>query len=111
LFSDASLLARQWETFRKGIEIHWIYKTPGGASAALLKYAPGARLGRHIHAGYEHIFVLRGSQTDENGQHERGTLLIHGPGTTHSIHSDPGCIVLAVWEKSVHIFPDQATAE
>ena len=108
LFSDRVLASRTWEPFRDGIEIHWIYGSPGAASAALLRYAPGAVLGRHVHAGFEHILVLRGSQTDENGEHGRGTLLIHAPGTSHAVHSREGCIVLAIWEKSVHILPDHA---
>jgi len=110
LFSEEALTSREWEPFRPGIDIHWIYRAPEGASAALLKYASGASLGRHTHVGYEHILVLRGSQIDENGEHERGTLLIHPAGTSHSIHSPNGCIVLAIWEKSAHLFHDEIAA-
>lgn len=95
-----------WETLRPGIEIARLYVTPdGGPSAALLRYAPGARLARHEHVGFEQIYVLSGSQTDDSGEHRAGSLLIHGPGTTHAIHSTRGCIVLAMWEKPVR-FPE-----
>jgi anti-sigma factor ChrR (cupin superfamily) len=104
LFSDRSLDSQPWETFREGIDIRWIYKIPEGCAAALLRYAPGASLGRHLHVGFEHIFVLRGSQTDDNGEHAAGTLVIHPPGTNHAIASPNGCIVLAVWEKPVHMW-------
>jgi anti-sigma factor ChrR (cupin superfamily) len=103
LLSQRQLDAEPWEPFREGIEIRWIYKIPNGCAAALLRYAPGASLGRHLHVGFEHILVLRGSQIDDNGEHAPGTLLIHPPGTTHAISSPQGCIVLAVWEKPVHI--------
>ena len=104
LFSDSELDQQRWEPFRPGIEIQRIYGgAPAAASAALLRYAPGARLPRHSHEGYEHILVLRGSQVDDNGEHTVGTLLIHPPGTSHAIHSPKGCIVLAMWEKPVHL--------
>src|SRR5438067_7513067 len=96
--ADGSL---EWEAFREGIEISRIYHTPGGASAAFLRYAPGARLERHEHGGYEHIFILHGSQVDDLGEHRAGALLVHPPGTSHAITSRDGCIVLAVWEKPV----------
>ena len=104
LFSAPALDALGWEPFRDGIEIHSIYATPGSSRAALLRYAPGASLGRHLHVGFEHILILRGSQIDDNGEHRAGTLLIHGPGTSHAIASPDGCVVLAVWEKPVHLW-------
>jgi anti-sigma factor ChrR (cupin superfamily) len=109
LFSEQTLESECWEPFRDGIEVRWIYRTPSGCQAALLRYAPGASLVRHLHVGYEHILVLRGSQIDDNGEHLAGTLLIHAPGTSHAITSPNGCIVLAVWEKPVHVWePTQA---
>ncbi|MDB5357921.1 MAG: anti-ECFsigma factor, ChrR [Phycisphaerales bacterium] len=101
LFSLAADEELQWEKFREGIDIHRLYSNAQGPSAALLRYAPGASLPRHEHAGYEHILILRGSQEDDSGHHETGTLLIHPPGTAHAITSTAGCIVLAVWEKPV----------
>ncbi len=90
-----------WEKFRDGIEIHRLYHTDGGPSAALLRYAPGARLQRHTHIGYEHILILRGSQIDDSGLHAAGTLLVNPPGTSHSVRSDEGCVVLIIWERPV----------
>ena len=90
-----------WEPMRPGIEIHRLYRWPTGQSAALLRYAPGASLTPHRHVAFEHIFVLKGTQIDENGLHEAGALLIHPPGTRHSITTRTGCIVLAIWERPV----------
>ena len=95
-----------WEPFRERIEIHRLYNIPNGPSAAFLRYAPGARLERHQHGGYEHIYVLQGSQTDDNGQHQAGTLVIHAPGSIHQVTSPEGCTVLAIWERAVTVVPE-----
>ncbi|MEO0869053.1 MAG: cupin domain-containing protein [Cyanobacteria bacterium J06642_11] len=93
-----------WEPFRPGIEIHRLYGEGNqGPAAALLKYAPGARIPHHDHSGYEHIVVLSGSQTDHQGTHGVGTLVINPPDTSHAVISDEGCIVLIIWEKPVVI--------
>ena len=65
-------------------------------AAALLRYAPGARLEPHAHVAYEHIVVLAGSQRDERGEYTQGTCVISGEGTGHAVASDEGCIVLAI---------------
>ena len=55
----------------------------------------------HEHTGYEHILVLTGTQVDENSRSEAGTLIVNPPGTRHSVLSETGCIVLAVYENPV----------
>jgi anti-sigma factor ChrR (cupin superfamily) len=91
-----------WSFFRDGVDIHWLYETvPPGPAAALIRFHPGARVALHQHTGFEHILLLAGSQTDEEGEHARGALLIHPPGTRHSIASAEGCVVLAIYEKPV----------
>jgi anti-sigma factor ChrR (cupin superfamily) len=102
LLNDASAPSLPWEPFRPGIDIARIYVTgPDGPSAAFLRYAPGASLPRHEHRGFEHILILAGSQIDDHGKHPTGTLIVHPPGTSHTITSIEGCIVLAIWEKPV----------
>lgn len=93
-----------WKPFRPGVEIHRLYgDNKQGASAALLKYEPGASVPEHIHTGYEHIIVLSGAQSDQRGNHTAGTLAINPPGSSHNIVSKSGCIVLIIWEKPVQI--------
>jgi|SRR5665213_553949 len=101
VFQLPDLAGAQWDHFRDGIEIHRLYETGDGPSAALLRYAPGAFLPRHLHPGHEHILVLRGSQIDDAGEHSAGTLLVYMPGTSHAIRSPGGCIVLIIWERPV----------
>ena len=91
-----------WQHFRKNVDIHWIYKDgEEGPAAALMRFQPGGEVSLHHHVGFEHIIVLSGSQNDEDGHLEAGSLMIHQPGTSHSISSKEGCIVLAIYEKRV----------
>jgi anti-sigma factor ChrR (cupin superfamily) len=95
-----------WHPFRPGIQISPIYAAPnGGASAAFLKYQPGAHVALHMHAGYEHIFILQGSQIDRSGENRAGTVIINPPGSSHQVSSPHGCIVLIIWEKPVVLLP------
>lgn len=105
LFGAATDFDRfEWQFFREGVEIARLYGGGDeGCSAALLRYAPGAKVPVHLHRGNEHIIVLRGSQRDEDGVYEAGSMLIHGAGTQHSVASDQGCIVLAIWFAPVEI--------
>jgi anti-sigma factor ChrR (cupin superfamily) len=91
-----------WRRFRDGVDIHRLYgNVEAGASAALLRYAPGSSVPQHVHRGHEHILVLAGSQSDERGHHRAGTLVVNTPGSRHSVSSAEGCIVLAIWEQPV----------
>jgi anti-sigma factor ChrR (cupin superfamily) len=97
---DFSALA--WQPFRDGVEIVRLYGDGvAGASAALLRYPPGAQLPPHRHVDHEQIIVLTGSQRDEHGVYPAGTCLIHGPDTGHQVASDDGCVVLAIWNSPV----------
>lgn len=91
-----------WKPFKQGVDIYRLYGDgQSGPTAALLRFKAGGRVPLHEHTGYEHIFVLAGSQVDENSRAETGMLLINPPGTSHSILSENGCIVLAIYEKPV----------
>ena len=93
-----------WIPFKPGIDALPIYGEPATAgSSALLRYQPGAQVPEHYHLDVEHILVLSGSQTDKNGCHQAGSLVINGKGTSHSVTSHEGCIVLAVWSGGLDI--------
>ena len=101
-----------WKPFQEGVEIYRLYgDAESGPTAALLRFKPGGRVPLHEHTGFEHIFVLAGSQVDENSAAETGSLIINPPGTSHSILSQNGCIVLAIYEKPVKFLNPSATNE
>jgi anti-sigma factor ChrR (cupin superfamily) len=109
LFSIAGRLDQiVWAPFRDGVEIHRLYGDGiTGPTAALLHFSKAARVPAHYHEGYEHILVLAGSQKDQNGTIVAGTLRVHPPGTSHSVVSDAGCVVLAIYEKAVTFLPEE----
>jgi nicotinamidase-related amidase/quercetin dioxygenase-like cupin family protein len=91
-----------WEPYREGIEISRIYGDgTDGPAAALLRYQSGASVPWHRHTGYEHVMVLQGAQTDHNGVHPVGTVVMNPPGSRHAVVSDHGCLVLVIWERPV----------
>lgn len=96
---DGGWRGLEFASFREGVEICWLRQAD--PSAALLRYAPGASVPRHLHAGLETIVVLDGSQSDENGTYERGALVLNPKGSSHSVWSDKGCVVLITWERPV----------
>ena len=91
-----------FQPFREGVEIARIYGDgSSGPAAALLRYAPGARVPEHRHTGFEHIIVLSGGQCDDRGSYGPGSCLIHADGTKHAVVSPEGCVVLAFWYSPV----------
>lgn len=107
LSPDPASLA--WEPLREGIEVSWLYRNGDhGPAAAYLRYAPDARVPHHLHAGYEHVLILSGSQTDCNGRHRAGALVVNPPGTSHDVFSEEGCLVLIIWERPILFTPAPA---
>jgi anti-sigma factor ChrR (cupin superfamily) len=89
--------------FHPGVTKYDLYGDGAGPAAALLRYEPGARVPRHEHTGFEHILILDGAQSDENGRYPAGTFAINAPGTAHQVWSDEGCVALLIWERPVRI--------
>lgn len=100
-----------WQPFQDGVEIHRLYGDGiTGPTAALIRFRKDGKVPIHAHTGYEHIVVLAGTQRDQNSTATAGTLIINPPGTQHSVVSEAGCIVLAIYEKPVSFLPDQRAA-
>lgn len=110
-FCMAALLGGGWrdcafQPFREGVEIFPI--CPGEPAVALLRYAPGAGVPRHRHLGLETILVLDGAQSDERGRYPAGSFLVNPEGSSHSVWSDIGCVVLIQWDRPVQFLEDDA---
>jgi anti-sigma factor ChrR (cupin superfamily) len=73
-----------------------------GENVALVRWAPGTRFQRHTHFGGEEILVLEGVFSDENGDYPAGTWIRSPHLSTHTPHSDPGCLI---YVKVGHLAP------
>ena len=102
---------RSFEPLHDGVDILRLYGPDphdldavlSEPSAAFVRYRPGAAVPLHRHTGYEHIFVLDGSQADEHGSYDRGSCIINPPGSAHSVTSEKGCLVLAIWDHPIEL--------
>lgn len=92
-----------YRPFREGVEICTLLE--GEPGVALLRYAPGSGVPRHLHTGLETILVLEGVQSDERGDYPAGSLILNPEGTAHSVWSAPGCTVLIQWNRPVRFLP------
>lgn len=81
--------------FREGVEIFQILD--GAPALAVLRYAAGAAVPHHRHTGLESILVLDGVQEDEQGRYAKGSLVLNQPGSSHSVWTGSGCVVLIQW--------------
>ncbi len=62
-------------------------------ATSLVRYAPGAQFDAHGHALGEEFIVLDGVFSDEHGDYPAGSYIRNPPGTAHTPHSDPGCVI------------------
>lgn len=62
-------------------------------ATSLVRYAPNARFDAHAHALGEEFLVLEGVFSDEHGDYPVGTYIRNPPGTAHTPHSNPGCVI------------------
>ncbi len=85
--------------FREGVDISPILE--GEPAVALLRYAPGAGVPRHMHHGLETIVVLEGVQSDDSGDYPAGTVILNQQGSAHRVWSTAGCVVLIQWNRAV----------
>jgi anti-sigma factor ChrR (cupin superfamily) len=91
-----------WSPWREGVDIFRLYGDGvSGPAAALLRYAANAQVPLHEHTGYEHVFVLSGTQEDEDGVYRAGSMVVNPPGSRHRVRAPAGCTVLVVWEHPV----------
>ncbi len=102
--TDGGWQALDFSPFRDGVEICALRE--GEPAVAVLRYAPGAAVPRHLHTGLETIVVLDGVQSDEHGNYPAGSLILNPEGVVHSVWSEPGCVVLVQWERPVRFLEE-----
>lgn len=62
-------------------------------ATSLVRYAPESKFDPHGHALGEEFIVLEGVFSDEHGDFPAGSYVRNPPGTAHTPHSDPGCVI------------------
>ena len=65
----------------------------GEEKAALVRFAPGARVAHDPHPGGEELLVLEGVLSDEAGDYPAGTWVREPAGSVHAPFSDAGCLI------------------
>jgi anti-sigma factor ChrR (cupin superfamily) len=80
---------------RSGVDRRMLDRVGGEVARAtsVVRYAPGSRFDRHVHAGGEEILVLDGVFSDESGDHAAGSYLRNPPGSAHAPFSHEGCLL------------------
>lgn len=102
--TDGGWQSLDFVAFREGVEICEFRS--GEPAVAVLRYAAGASVPRHLHTGLETILVLDGTQSDERGDYPAGSLILNPEGSTHSVWSTEGCVVLIQWDRPVQFVED-----
>ena len=97
----ADIASLTFQELRSGVEISVLFENEEAGRIAVLRYAPGAEVPAHRHDGYELIYVLQGSQSDERGTYSAGSFVVNEPGMSHRVVSQGGCVVLIHWQRPV----------
>ena len=70
-------------------------KKNGGQGTYLLKMDPNAKSLLHMHNGFEEFLILEGELIDyDNKVFKKGDFVTFEPGSTHSSHTENGCLIL-----------------
>ncbi|HEU4671058.1 MAG TPA: cupin domain-containing protein [Dyella sp.] len=62
-------------------------------ATSIVRYTPGSRFDRHVHALGEELFVLEGEFCDESGRFGPGSYIRNPPGSAHAPWSETGCVL------------------
>ena len=86
-----------WQELKPGITFKVLWQDPATKRRAqMTRFAPGAELPRHRHAGDELIFVIEGTLSDESGTVSAGNLGYRPNGCVHTVTTRTGATVLGI---------------
>ena len=74
-----------------------------GASAVLLRFAPGTAYPAHRHPGGEEYYVIEGSLEDGGKSWGAGSYVRHAPGSVHRPSSRAGCTLFVSLPKPIEL--------
>ncbi|RZJ50659.1 MAG: cupin domain-containing protein [Flavobacterium sp.] len=72
-------------------------------TAFLSKFEAGASYPNHVHPAGEEIYVLEGEVRSGKDELKQGDYLYMPPGSTHSVYSKTGCVLLFIVPEEVVI--------
>ncbi len=73
-----------------------------GVQADLIRLASDFVDRPHVHDGFEWVYVLEGSFTDQAGEHKAGDFVVNTTEGVHQPRTGPdGCLLFIVWTGSV----------
>ena len=71
------------------------YNKEKGQGSYILKMDPGCKSVPHEDVNYEEFYMLEGELIDADGKvFKKGDFVSFKPGTTHSSHTNNGCLIL-----------------
>jgi anti-sigma factor ChrR (cupin superfamily) len=78
-----------------GVERRMLDRDGGEVARAtsLVRYAPGSFFSPHTHELGEEFLVLEGVFSDQSGDFGTGYYVRNPPGSSHSPHTNPGCVI------------------
>ena len=86
-----------WQEYQPGLTFKLLWQDPTTKRRAqMTRFAPGAQLPLHRHAGDELIFVIEGAVADESGTVTAGNVGYRPDGCVHTVTTQNGATVLAV---------------
>ncbi len=62
-------------------------------ATTIVRFAPGSHFAPHTHGLGEEFLVLEGVFSDEDGDFGPGMYVRNPPGSRHTPHSEPGCVI------------------
>ncbi len=87
-----------WDEVRPGMLAKTVWTDPGGGARRLMlfRFAEGATIDLHRHAGDELVFVLEGTVEDDFGVVRPGNLGYRPNGCVHTVSAPGGATALAL---------------
>ena len=77
------------------LQTFFSYDKEKGQGSYILKMDPGSKSVPHQHVNYEEFYMLEGELIDADGKvFKKGDFVSFEPGTTHSSHTNNGCLIL-----------------
>ena len=77
------------------LQTFFSYDKEKGQGSYILKMDPGSKSVPHEHVNYEEFYMLEGELIDADGKvFKKGDFVSFEPGTTHSSHTNNGCLIL-----------------